>query len=199
MLPVQGWRLYPSRLIIQQEVRKMNIPTLTTARLILRPLAKEDVAPLHRLWAEEGVMRYFPNPAPPSRERVERMVSASLEHWAAHGFGWWAVVLGETGELMGRSGLWYLPETEEVEIDFLLGKPFWGQGYATEAGQADLYYGFERLGLERIIGLVHPENLASQRVLEKLGLTFVEQRHYFGIECYRYLIERSRYEPGAGL
>lgn len=175
----------------------MSIPTLTTPRLILRPFTEADVTPLHRLWSEEGVLRYFPNPTPPSWERVQRMVSAALDHWAAHGLGWWALVSASSGQLMGRSGLWYLPETDEVELDFLLGKQFWGQGFATEAGRADLYYGFEKLKLERIIGLVHPENLASQRVLEKLGLKFIEQRQYFGMDCYRYLIERSQYKSGS--
>jgi len=97
-------------------------------------------------------------------------------------------------EFIGWCGLQYLPETEEVEVAYLLGKAYWGKGIATEAAQASLRYGFEDLGLESIVGIVHLENKASQRVLEKLGLTFVEQANYFGMECYRYLIERSSYE-----
>jgi RimJ/RimL family protein N-acetyltransferase len=173
----------------------MKIPTLTTPRLILRPFTEQDVDPLHRMLLEEGVLRYFPNPEPPSRERIQQMVSNLLRHWAEQGSGLWAVTSRSTGELMGRTGLMVVPGTEEVEIDFLYGKPFWNQGFATEGGRASLQYGFETLELEQIIGVVHPENMASRRVLEKLGLKFTEPRQYFGMDCYRYLIERSGYKP----
>jgi ketosteroid isomerase-like protein len=75
-----------------------------------------------------------------------------------------------------------------------LGQPFWGQGFATEAGQAGLRYGFDELGVESIVGIVHPENKASQRVLEKLGLRLTQRTQYFGMDCYRYAIERSSYD-----
>src|SRR5688572_11613566 len=158
----------------------MNIPTITTPRLILRPFTEQDIDPLQRMLLEEGVLRYFPNPEPPPRERIQQMVSNLLRHWAEYGSGLWAVTSRSTGELMGRTGLMVVPNTGEVEIDFLYGKPFWNQGFATEGGQASLQYGFETLGLEQIIGVVHPENMASRRVLEKLGLKFTEPRQYFG-------------------
>jgi len=76
-------------------------------------------------------------------------------------------------------------------VAYLLSKAYWGQGLATEGARAGLQYGFEVLGLDQIVGLVHPENRASQRVLEKLGMSFVDRSHYFGLELLRYRLDRS--------
>ena len=171
----------------------MTIPTITTPRLVLRAFTEEDVEPLYRILREEDVLRYFPPTDPLPRDRVQKMVLGLLRHWEARGYGLWAVEARSSGELMGRCGLQWLPDTEEVEVDFILGRAFWGQGFATEAGRASLRYGFEELELERMVGIVHTENIASQRVLEKLGMALVEQREFFGMECNRYATERSSY------
>jgi RimJ/RimL family protein N-acetyltransferase len=67
-----------------------------------------------------------------------------------------------------------------------LGKPYWGRGLATESAEAGLDFGFITLGLQEIIGIVHPENIASQGVLKKIGMQFVKQAQYFGMDCYLY-------------
>jgi RimJ/RimL family protein N-acetyltransferase len=177
----------------------MTIPTLTTPRLVLRAFTKEDVDAMYYVLREEDVLRYFPPTDPLPRDRVQKMILGLLKHWDARGYGLWAVESRSTGVLMGRCGLQWLPDTEEVEVDFILGKAFWGQGFATEAGRASLQYGFEELRFERVAGIVHVENIASQRVLEKLGMALVEQREFFGMECYRYAIERSSYNKVSAL
>jgi ribosomal-protein-alanine N-acetyltransferase len=168
----------------------MSIPTITTPRLILRAFSKKDTEAMYQILKEKEVLRYFPPTDPPPRDRVERMIGGLLKHWQERGYGLWAVEAKASGELLGRCGLQWLPDTEEVEVDFILGKPFWGQGFATEAGRASLQYGFEQLGLEKVVGIAHVENIASQRVLEKLGMARLEQKEFFGIECYRYAVER---------
>lgn len=168
----------------------MNIPTLTTARLVLRGFTEDDVDPLYRILSDADALRYFPDPRPPSRERVQKIISNQLQHWEEHRYGWWALEPRSNEELIGWSGLQFIPETAEVEVGYLLGQPFWGQGLATEAAQACVQYGFEQLGLETIVGIVHPENVASQRVIEKLGLSFVDRTRYFGMDCYHYRMER---------
>ena len=92
-------------------------------------------------------------------------------------------------ERTDHDGLFYWKD--EVEVDFILGSQFWGQGFATEAGQASLKYGFENLDLDIIVGIVHSDNIASQRVLEKIGMRLMEEKEFFGMACYRYAIERS--------
>ena len=83
-------------------------------------------------------------------------------------------------------GLQHLEETDEIEIDFIFSRDYWGKGFATEAGKASLQYGFAQLHLQTIVGIVHPENLASQRVLEKIGMTQIEKTEYFGMACFKY-------------
>jgi RimJ/RimL family protein N-acetyltransferase len=177
----------------------MTIPTITTPRLLLRAFTDNDVEPMYHILNQEGVLRYFPPIDPPPRDRVQRMILGLLRHWEERGYGLWAVESRPSGALLGRCGLQHLPETEGVEVDFILGRPFWGQGFATEAGRASIRYGFERLGVESIVGIVHLDNRASQRVLEKLGMELVEQKEYFGMECYRYVVERPSYERASKL
>ena len=171
----------------------MSIPILTTTRLTLRAFTEEDIDPLQRILSEEGILRYFPRTDPPARDRVERLIAHQLKHWEEHGYGWWAVEPRWEKQLIGWSGLQFLPETEEVEVGYLLDQAFWGKGLATEAAQACLQYGFESFDVENIVAIVHPENITSQRVIEKLRMSFVDQAHYFGMDCYRYSIERSSF------
>ena len=174
-----------------------NIPTKETPRLRLRAFRDTDAEALHQIVNEENVLRYFPNPGPRSLDWSHKLIAYQLNHWQDHGHGWWAVDYLATGELIGWNGLQYLPETEEVEIGYLLARPFWGQGLATEGARVGLQFGFEDLALAQIIAIVHPGNRASQRVIEKLGMAFVDPNHYFGIDVYRYTLERSTFFEGA--
>ena len=168
-----------------------HIPTITTPRLCLRPFAQTDEIRLHRILNEPNILQYFPRTDPPDMERVQGLIERQLNHWLEHDLGWWAVVPHGQTELTGWNGLQYLPETDEVEVGYLLSKQFWGRGYATEGAQASLKFGFETLGLSQIIGLTHPENTASQHVLEKCGLSYVEQKEYFGMKLFRYSLQRT--------
>ena len=169
----------------------MIIPTIDTPRLVLRPFTMSDVDALYQILQEQDILRYFPSSKPPPRERVEQLISSQLKHWEEHKLGWWAVEPRFSRKLTGWCGLQYLPETEETEVGFLLSNSFWGQGFATEAAKASLRYGFEDLGLKHIVGITHPQNIASQRVLRKLGMSFTVKTRYFGMDCYRYSIDRS--------
>jgi RimJ/RimL family protein N-acetyltransferase len=170
----------------------MPIPTIVTPNVTLRPFNPDDAELMHRILAGKDVLRYFPGTNAPTLEQVQRMIESVLKHWEEKGYGLWAVELRENGDLIGRCGLQLIADTAEVEIDFIIDRQYWGRGLATEAGKAGLKFGFEELGLVSVVGIVHPENLASQRVLEKLGMQFVEATEYFGMACYRYLAEFYR-------
>jgi ribosomal-protein-alanine N-acetyltransferase len=148
----------------------------------------EDAAALHFIYQSKGVLRYFPNPVPPAMEKVQRFITGQQVHWEKYGYGDWAVVLEDQGKIIGWAGLQYLPELDEIELGFLLDRPFWGRGYATEAAQASVQFGFERLNLEHIIALVHPDNLASRRVIEKCDMTWIDTISLWGISLMRYKI-----------
>jgi ribosomal-protein-alanine N-acetyltransferase len=149
-----------------------------------------DSEALHRIYRSEGVLRYFPNPIPPPLEKIQRFITGQQSHWEVHGYGTWGILLHDQGEIIGWAGLQYLPELEETEVGFLLDRPFWGKGYATEAALASLQFGFERFKLDQIIALVHPDNLASQRVIEKCGMTYIETLSLWGLELRRYRVEK---------
>jgi ribosomal-protein-alanine N-acetyltransferase len=162
------------------------IPTISTPRLTLRPFAPRDAISLHRIMNEPGIMQYFPRTDPPDMDRVQGLIERQLAQWEEYNLGWWAVVPQGRTELIGWNGLQYLPETDEVEVGYLLSRQFWGLGLATEGAKPSLEFGFESLGLQEIIGLTHPENTASQNVLKKCGMHYAEQKGYFGMQLFRY-------------
>jgi len=168
----------------------MNIPIIATPRITLRGLTLEDTDPLYTLWNNPEVSQYFPNTSPPKIETVQNIIKYQFTMWEKYGCGWWAMILSTSAELMGWCGLQYLPETDETEVGYLLGQSFWGHGYATEAALASVTYGFKTLGLNEIIGIVHPENKASIHVIDKLGMTYVDRTYYFGMIVLRYRIHR---------
>jgi ribosomal-protein-alanine N-acetyltransferase len=168
-------------------------PTILTTRLSLRPLLPADAVTLHRIYHSEGVLRYFPNPVPPLLKKVQRNIVGQRVHWEKYGYGNWGVLLHGEEEIIGWAGLQYLPELDETEVGFLMDRPFWGKAYATEAALASLEFGFEHFNLSHIIALVHQDNLASRRVIEKCGMTYLDARTLWGIELMRYQIDRSSF------
>jgi ribosomal-protein-alanine N-acetyltransferase len=170
-----------------------TIPTLETPHLILRPWKPDDAGMLFRILQEPGILEYFP-PTVFTLEKTQRYINHQLQHWQEHGYGHWAVTLKTNNRVVGWGGLEYLPETDETEVAYLLSYQAWGCGYATEAARAAVKFGFETAGLPDIIGLVHPDNTGSIRVLEKCGLTYIDRKIYWGVEMCRY-----RMEGGKGL
>jgi [ribosomal protein S5]-alanine N-acetyltransferase len=166
-----------------------DIPNLQTPRLLLRPLQPGDAAVLHRLYQGDGVVRFFPFPVPTPLELLERFVTRQQEHWSLYGRGNWGILPQGEDEIIGWAGLQFLPELNETEVGYLLGRPFWGRGYATEAAQASLRFGFEQLALDHIIALVDPENFASQRVIQKCCMAYVDRLFMWDMHFLRYRLD----------
>ena len=150
------------------------LPTLETARLVLRPLAMEDLDALARLHAEETFWRY-PFGRGWSRGETEAFLERTLARYTDPGLGVCAVVVRDTGELAGWAGLavpQFLPEIlPAVEVGWRLGNQFWGRGYATEAGAEWVRHGFDVLALDEIVSIYEPDNVASGAVMKRLGFT----------------------------
>ena len=176
----------------------MDIPTIDTPHLTLRAWEASDADVWHGILQEEGILRYFPNQNPPSRAKADEYIAHHLAHWEQFGYGHWAVVTREDGEVVGWNGLEYLPELEQTEVAYLLSKRVWGCGYATEAARAAVRFGFETAGLSEIIGLVHPENVGSARVLEKCGMILSDRIVLWGLELSRYRIMNETFELSRG-
>lgn len=166
-------------------------PQLFTPRLCLRPLEPQDAPTLHRIYEMPGVLRYFPSTTPPTLEKVQRFIAGQANHWQEQGYGNWGILPNGETEIIGWAGLQFLPELNETEVGFLLAPSHWGKGYATEAALASLQFGFQQTHFAHITALVHPQNLASQRVVQKCAGLYLETIHLWGIDLLRYRIERN--------
>lgn len=169
------------------------IPMIRTPRLTLIPLGFVHAEILHRIYQTEGVLKYFPATTPPPLERVRRFIHSQMEHWDKYGCGNWGILPDGESQIVGWAGLQYLPELDETEVGYLLDKPSWGKGFATEAARASVKFGFDRCGLDHIIALVHPENHASRRVIEKCGMTHAETIHLWGIDLMRHRLNAEEW------
>lgn len=144
---------------------------LQTERLDLRPLTLANAADYWPLVRDADILRHVGEAPCTSLDAVRELLrSKPLADYANHGYGRLAVIRRDDGRFVGWCGLKYLPELDEVDIGYRFLRDCWGHGYASEAGAAVLQQGFTQLGLRRIVGLVVPDNLASVRVLQKLGL-----------------------------
>jgi ribosomal-protein-alanine N-acetyltransferase len=173
------------------------IPIVQTIRLTLRPLLADDAGDLQHIYQTEDVLRYFPTTTPPPLEKVQRFIGSQQEHWDKYGYGNWGILPKGGHQIMGWAGLQYLPELNETEVGYLLDKPFWGKGFATEAARASLQFGFERCALDHIIALVHLDNLASRRVIQKCGFTYMETIHLWGIDLMRHRMDADAWKAFA--
>jgi ribosomal-protein-alanine N-acetyltransferase len=127
-----------------------------------------------------------------SIDDTERRLQDLMDHQDEHGFSLWAVTDRANGTVMGDAGLiHYAHRGPEIELAYRLAKPYWGKGYATEAARAWVQHGFDELGLDRIVAVTHPENAASQRVLEKVGMRYERMTDYNGVTARLYAIERD--------
>jgi RimJ/RimL family protein N-acetyltransferase len=172
----------------------LAIPTLETARLILRPLREEDAATFCELLQDPDVVRYIGDGTIPSAEDCWRAVAAWLGHWVLRGYGPWAVTERASGTFMGRVGIHFPYGWPEPELAYTLGKPYWGRGYATEACRAALDWGFTERDFPELVSYIYPANAASIRVATKLGETLRGTASLRDREVLRYAISRDEWE-----
>jgi ribosomal-protein-alanine N-acetyltransferase len=152
----------------------MNNPIIfETERLSFRRLAIDDLDNLFTLYHSPDVRKYYSEGIPTYEETRRELEWIVNECYPKYGFGMWATLLKETGKFIGRCGLcpMDIEGKEEIEVAYMLDSQYWGQGLATEAAKAILHYGFEQVGRKRLICVINPDNIASARVAEKIGMT----------------------------
>ncbi len=160
-----------------------------TERLLLREYVADDAEAFFRLNADPEVLRYLPDQALVDVDQARRtLVDYPMADYRKHGFGRCACILKSAGENIGFAGLKYLDELGVVDVAYRLMPAYWGRGLATEAAIASIQFGFNQLGLQRIVGMVMPENAASIRVLEKAGLRYPETVAFWGKQFFKYII-----------
>ena len=146
---------------------------METRHLILRPFTLDDAEAWLPLISLPEIIRYTGDtPAASVEEARELLRTRPLSDYAVHGYGRMAVIEKASGRLVGFSGLKYVAELDETDVGYRFLPDCWGKGYATESARPVMAQGVRDHGIGRIVGTVHPDNPASGRVLEKLGLRF---------------------------
>lgn len=165
---------------------------LETERLILRKFDDGDVDAVFAMRSDAEMMRFIREP----QNRVETINWLKLisSHWDDAKIGFCAVIEKSSGEFLGWCGLWRLTETGETEVGYAIAKKFWGKGYAREAAEAFLIYGFDALKLEKIVAVARPENAASRRVMEKLGMRYDYTGEFYGRQLVHYSITKKHFD-----
>jgi len=149
----------------------MRQQRLETTRLILRPFERNDAKDVQRLAGDRAIADTTLNIAHPYEDGMaEAWISTHSSRFEAGELANFAVLFRDSKSLVGAMGLEIIPRFERAELGYWIGKPYWGNGYCTEAGRAVLDYGFVVLNLNRIYASHFKRNLASGRVLQKLGM-----------------------------
>lgn len=167
---------------------------LETERLYFRRLEPRDLDALAALYADPEIRRYFPEGTltrDETREELEWFLHGHPEHPE---LGLWAAIHKPTGQFIGRCGLlpWVIDGVNEVEIAYLIAQPWQRQGLGAEAARVLVRYGFETLGLKRLIALIDPAHTASIRTAESAGLRFWKEAEVEGLMSPVYAIGRAR-------
>jgi RimJ/RimL family protein N-acetyltransferase len=166
----------------------MPLP-LETERLVIRPYRDDDATGLHDVFGSPEVMRW--TPSPPSKdvaETAERLTQTmAFTARQPAGMGLWALDLRATGEFLGQVGLFPVEgKGPDMEVAYELAPRAWGRGYATEAARALIAYGFDEIGLARIVALILPDNVRSRHVAEKCAMTLEGPGRFYGLDLLVY-------------
>jgi ribosomal-protein-alanine N-acetyltransferase len=181
-------------------------PELTTDRLRLRPFTLADAPVVQRLVGDRDIASTTLNiPHPYEDGTAEKWISTHQEKFERGEETTFAIALRKDGGLIGAMGLVINQKHESAELGYWIGKPYWGNGYGTEAAKAVLHYGFTVLGLNRIYATHMSRNPASGRVMEKIGMKYegCSRQHVKKWDVFEdlkmYAILKSEYESRLGL
>ena len=159
---------------------------LETTRLKLRQFTHDDLQVMYILSTDPDVIKYADTPARDMEEVRERLEQGPLADYKKYGYGRFAVELKETGKVIGFCGIKYLPEIDLPEVGYRYMKEYWGRGIGTEAAEVCVGFARDDLKIKKLIALIIPENIASVRVAEKLGMTKGPLIHIYGEDALQY-------------
>jgi [ribosomal protein S5]-alanine N-acetyltransferase len=175
-------------------VSTRTLELIETPRLRCERLRPDHAPELERLLLDPRVAgTLWPHRQPPTPEDAESSLIARCTHWELFGFGLWLARDRETGQMVGRGGLQHtdVAGLREVEAGWAIVPERWGQGLATELAQAAVSVAFEDLRLPRLVAFTLPENIASRRVMEKVGFRYEREVEYVDLPHVLYRLREA--------
>lgn len=170
---------------------------IETDRLILRAFEVSDAEAAFGWFGDPIVMRFTPTGPDKSIEETESRLRLFMEHQKANGFSKWLILDRASEVAIGDSGLLVLKDYGWVDLGFRLARPYWSKGFATEVASAWVRAAFEELRLTRLGAFVHPENVASIRVLQKLGFNIERRDTVFGMDSIVFFLDAGTREESS--
>ncbi len=164
-----------------------------TEHFLTRQWTLEDIAGCVSFWNDPDVMKFIGDGTwGGGEEVVQKVLTKYIAFYEAHpGLGSWAVIDKATGQVVGEAALELFEGSSDVEAGYILRKDYWGRGLGTELLRGLLEHGFLKLGLNQIVAVRHPDNLASARVMEKCDMTFTGEVVHEGVRLFKYVISST--------
>ncbi|RUS64928.1 N-acetyltransferase [Pseudorhodobacter sp. E13] len=164
-----------------------------TERLRMEPFQPQHLEGLFAMDGDPEVMRFIGDGKPRTRAETQAAIERVQGRWALFGFSWWALMSRADGAVLGSACVQHLAHEEAapLEIGWRLRRDAWGQGFASEAARAAVAFAFTRVGVDHVIAVAHPDNRASIRVMERLGMRDLGIEQHYGQSCATYRLDRA--------
>jgi ribosomal-protein-alanine N-acetyltransferase len=159
---------------------------LETQRLRLRLFTLDDVQIMYELCSDPEVIKYADTPVKDMKEAQQRLEQGPLADYQNYGYGRFAVELKSTGKVIGFCGIKYIEEIDLPEVGYRYLKEYWGRGIGTEAAQVCVDFARTDLKIKKLVALIMPENIASIKLAEKLGMTQGPLIDVFDVGAFQY-------------
>lgn len=172
----------------------MSLLEIKTERLNLRPLTMDDLEAIHQIWTDAGVRKFLWDNEVISAEETASVIEKSLKYFHCKGFGLFAVLPVNEERIIGFCGYWFFHEPPQLELLYGIHTDHWGKGFAPEAAHAMLTYGFEKLGFQDVLASTDAANVASVRVMEKLGFSFTNRKDSNGLDTMFYSMKHEEFQ-----
>ncbi len=171
---------------------------IETERLLIREMREEDEQGMFELGVDPEVNKYVGNKPITTMEEAQGLIKFIQLQYKENGIGRFTVIEKKTGDFIGWTGLKLITEETNKHIRYYdmgyrLIRKYWGKGYATETAVATLFHGFDTMNLSEIFAIANVENLASNAILKKVGLKFIETFNYHGDENNFYRISKEEW------
>lgn len=148
----------------------MNI---VTNRLILRKFSDKDYDNYFKILQNRNITKYLGNRKAKNKKEILDILLYFKNNWVNYNYGVWAVTKKYTGELIGQCGYLYVEKSNCPELLYMIDEKYWGNGYAFEAASAVLDFARENYKWKKVIAMIYPENIPSQRIIQKLKFEYI--------------------------